>query len=281
MPSDPPPAVSVASVWWPAVTWAAVAAGTLVHVLLGAWDAPSDTTSAVKWGMYAGGYMLLVIWCSWGTGSQSIRLIAGIVVGGLWMPASWIGFWIASPDRIGQYTHEMQQMLTVVPPAFMISMLPLCVMRWCGWRFCSSPSSAFGRSPLAWVTLAAVAVGMLACFSADRWAADDLVLSCVVGLLLGAVVAIVAPFLALALLGPHLKVQWMLIALILVSVPGVIFASHFAIPGPGANAVYAYGPALVASIASMVPVTLAFWIWRLAGLRYCSSTPAGALRRRK
>jgi len=281
MPSNSLPTASAAPVWWPAVSWVVVAAGTLVNVLLGALDAPLHIREDVKWGVYAAEYMTLVIWCSWGTGSQVFRLIAGIVVGALWMPASWIGYWIASPDRMGHYTHEMQQMLTVVPPAFVISMVPLCVMRWCGWRFFSPQSPVPRASPLAWIILVAFVIGMLACFSVDRWAADDLVLSRTVGLLLGAVVAIVAPCFTLAFLGTQLKVQWILLALILVPVPGLGFASQFAMPGPGANAVFAYGPALVASLSSMVPVTIAFWVLRIAGLRYRGSMPVDALRSRK
>lgn len=281
MPSDSPPASSTAPVWWPPVSWAAVAAGTLANVLLGAWDSPSDIMSAVKWGMYAAEYTMLVIWCSWGTGSQGFRLITGIAVGALWMPASWIGYWIASPDRTGHYTHEMQQMLTVVPPAFAISMIYLCVMRWFGWRLFAPPSLMRRESPLAWILLVAFAVGVSACFSVDRWGADDLVLSCTIGLLLGAVVAIEAPCFTLAFLRTQLKAKWILLAVILVPVPGLGFASQFAMPGPGGNAVYAYSEAFVASLASMVPLTIAFWVSRVAGLRCRASTPVDALPSRK
>jgi len=172
-------------------------------------------------------------------------------------------------------------MLTVVPPAFAISMVPLYVMRWCGWRFFSTQSPAPRLSPLAWILLVAFAVGVLACFSVDRWAADDLALSHTIGLSLSAVVAVVAPSFTLAFLGTQLKVQWILLALILVPVQGLGIATRFGMPGPGGTAVHAYSGALVASLASMVPVTIAFWVLRIAGLRYRESIPADALQSRK
>jgi hypothetical protein len=261
-------------VWWPAVTWVIVAAGTLVNVLLSALDAPLHIMEVVKWGIYAAEYMMLVIWCSWGTGSQVFRLIAGIAVGALWMPASWIGYWIASPDRMGHYTHEMQQMLTVVPPAFAISMVPLCVMRWLGWRFFSHQSHAPLASPLAWVLLVAFAVGMLTCFYVDRWVGDDLVLSCTIGLVLGAIAAATAPLLSWGFLGHSIRPSFILLAW-LPPVPIALLACGFfgylGLEGIAGETTFA---AVVAAIVAIGCLFMIFLCWRVAGLRLISQSVA-------
>ena len=265
MPSDPPPAVSVAPVQWPAVTWAAVPAGTLVNVLLGAWDAPSDIMIAVKWGIYAGEYMLLVIWVSWGPGPHASRFCATIVTGSFWMLASWTA-WFAFRMRHGVFGRELEQMLTLVPPAFAISTILIWSMRMWGWRFHWPRVVSPPPFPLAIRFLAFVLPAVWFRLSVGFFQQDDLLWSAVLGLLLGAVALLAAPWLSLAFLAKDLKPWWLLPAFVLVPAPGLVLASQFPIPSGGGSA-HLYDSAFVASVTALAMMTLAFMLWRWIGIR--------------
>jgi hypothetical protein len=261
-----PVAPNAASRWVP---WsAALAAVAIVNMALGSLAYTSDLVWSLKWGLYAGEYLLLAIWGSWGIGGHLRRITTIAWIGIIWMLASWIGFGIANPQHVFSYTHEMQQMFTVVPLAFAISTFPLWIMRIGNWRFHGTPVLAHHASSLDGSAIAVFAVVTFFCFHADRYVSDDLFLSAIIGPLLGAVALGLAPLLSLAFLGNRVNVCWSLPALILATVPGLAFASVFAMPGPGAAVNYFYFESVVVSCCAFFAATVAFFFWRSMGIRH-------------
>lgn len=247
---------------------AAVAACAAFNAAIGAIPLKSEAAYFAKLGVYAGEYITVAIWCSWGSASHLFRLGTGALVGVVWMTASALGFFVQFPDRFGQYSGDRQKMLTLVPLALTITMLPLYVLRSWRWRLQLSPPVSLWSSLAVWLMLAAISAAMIGCFLGVRSGGDNLILTVLVGVVLGAYALLVAPSLTLAFLGKQFQVRWLFVAVTLVLVLGIALASRFAVPGPGAAPTYLYRPAFLFSLSLIAPVLIAFLIWRVAGMRY-------------
>jgi hypothetical protein len=161
------------------------------------------------------------------------------------MTASALGFVIQFPDRFGQYSGDLQVMLTVVPLALTITMLPLYVLRSWRWRLQLSPPVSLWSSLTVWLMLAAISAAMIGCFLGVRSGGDNLILTARVRVVLGAYALLVAPSLTLAFLSKQFQVRWLFVAFTLVSVLGIALASRFPVPGAGAAPTYLYHPAFL------------------------------------
>lgn len=247
---------------------AGVAACAAFNAAIGAIPLKGEAAYFAKLGIYAGEYITLAIWCSLGSASHLFRLSTGALVGVVWITAGLLGLFIQFPDRFGQYSGDLRRMLTVAPLALTITMLPLYVLRSWRWGLQLSPPVSLWSSLTVWLMLAATSAAMIGCFVGVRQGGDNLIVTALVGKVLGAYALLVAPSLTLAFLGKQLQVRWVFAAFTLVSALGIALASRSAVPGPGAAPTYLYGPALLFSLSLIAPVLIAFLTWRLAGMRY-------------
>ena len=251
------------------VLWAVLPVGVAFNIVFGA-VAPQFAPEFVKLGVYAGEFLALAVWVSWGPGPHATRLCAATVTGVAWMLASWTA-WFVLQMHDGVYGRELEQMLTLVPPAFTLSTLPMWFMRMCGWRFHWMSSESPSTPPLVLRLLAPILPIVWFRLSIDFLQHDDLFWFPILGLLLGAVAILVAPCLSLAFLSKELRPWWVVPACILVSAPGLVLASQFPIPSGGGSA-YLYDSAVVASVTALVTMMVAFVFWRWIGVRTSAET---------
>jgi len=250
---------------WPHhVLWAVIPVGVAFNIAFGAF-APRFAPEFVKLGVYAGEFLALAIWGSWGPGPHATRFCAATVTGGVWMLASWTA-WFVFQMHDGVYGRELEQMLTLVPPAFAISTLPMWFMRVFGWRFHWPCSVLPTKSPLFFRFLVAVLPAVWFRLSVGLIRQEDLFWFPIVGLMLGAIALFVAPCLSLALLGKELKLWWLVPGLVLAPAPGLVLASRFPVPSGGGSA-YLYDYAFVGCVTALVIMMLAFMFWRWIGIR--------------
>jgi len=248
---------------WPhKVLWAALPMGAVVNIAVGALSPPLNM---LNWGVYSGEYLALAIWASWGPGPHASRFCATAVTGSVWILASWTA-WFAFRVHHGFLGLEPEHMLTIVPPAFAISGILMWAMRMWRWRFHWPRVASPPTSPLAFRFLASVLPALWFRLSVDRFQQGDLFWSAVLGVLLGTLALVVAPWLSVALLGKQLRPLWLLPALVLAPAPGLVLASQFPIPSGGGSA-HLYGTAVVESVTALGMTILAFLFWRWIGIR--------------
>ncbi len=129
-----------------------------------------------------------------------------------------------------------------------------------------SGASQISLVSLLWIVVLGFLIG-LACFTGD-WHSDGIVVAVLVGVLLGVVAGFVSPLLSIAMLGATIKPSPLIVAVVIVSLPGLLFASMFGMPGPGAaSANYFYGESIVASVSTLLPLIVAYCCWRHIGVR--------------
>jgi len=259
---------SLRSFAWPhTMLWFALPVGAIFNVALGALAPPFDL---LNWGVYAGEYLALAIWASWGPGPHASRLCATAVTGSVWMLTSWSA-WFAFRVHHGLLGLELEHMLTVVPPAFAISTSLMWALRLWGWRFHWPRVLSLPASPLAIRFLACVLPAVWFRVSIGLFQQGDLFWSAVLGVLLGTFALVVAPWLAVAFLGKKLRPWWLLPASVLSPAPGLMLAAQFPIPS-GGGSTHLYSTAVVASVTALVITILAFLFWRRIGIRNSAHT---------
>ena len=247
------------------VAWICIVVCAVANCVLAALH-PTSFLYEVRYATYASECLILAIWGAWGLGSHVSRLNAVAWVGILWMASTWVEYAISRPRDLITY-HPWLEMLTVAPLAFAITVAPLVIMRTWDWRFYHS--AAFVRrcpSLQKWL-LAALAAATATAMLRARVIRDDLLTSVLVGGVLGPVALILAITLSLAFLARRVNLWWLLATTVLVPLPGLALASVFTLPGPGAGPVYYYVPAVLLSLMAMLPVVIAFVVWRIAGIR--------------
>lgn len=266
-------AVAVSSVNRTAVAQVAAAAVVSPLVLnlgMGAADGQPEIFELAKWGCYAGEFLVLAIWLAWGNGPRLSRMLHVGLLGTSWTIYAWSGFALASPYNFFSYSHEQLQALTVAPLAMLIAASPLVLFARSGWGFetARQRTAASDRgNRIASVIRSLFAFAIALAFFWDDWIASDIQLAVTIGLLMGFVLAIVAPLLSIAFLRQRIHLLAAIGAFAIVSLPGIALAALLPIPGAGGAPTYAYLQSIAVSVSSLCPLVAAFLVWRSLGLR--------------
>lgn len=229
-----------------------------------------------KWGVYVGEYIVLLVWFAWGTGNLLTRLAIASWIGIPWMLASWIGFAATRSDLVFEYTHEFSQILNVVPLAFVISSLPLFLIRK---RFSFSngsnaPIKSYVNDTRAIIMLGVIVLLVGFAYITDKWLLSNLGLSLLIAIVLGVVATISSPLFAIAFLKPQLNLSVLLPAFVSLPLLGLVFSRFYGMPGPGAAVVFATLESMLMATVALGPIIATFWYWRCIGIRIKTSRTA-------
>lgn len=252
------------------VAAAAVSLPLILNLGMGAADGQPEIFELAKWGCYAGEFLVLAIWLAWGNGPRISRMLHVALLGTSWTIYAWSGFALASPYKFLSYTHEQLQALTVAPLAMLIASSPLTLLARAGWSFQSARqrTAASDRgNRIAPVILSLFAFAIALAFFGDDWIASDIQLAVTIGLLMGFVLAMVAPLLSIAFLRQKINLLAAICAFAIVSLPGIVLAALLPQIGPGAAGKYVYLESIAVSVSSLCPLVAAFLAWRSLGLR--------------
>lgn len=237
----------------------------ILNALLGAHNF-SDAGEITKCGLYAGEYVILVIWLAWGTGTILGRLTLVSAFGLAWALSTWIGFGIAKVERAFAYSQEFYYVFNVLPLAFAISSFPVMLFRkTCSFQLGTTKSS----SRVGLILLVPLSICIVVTYSQCMYLHWNLFYSVVIGILLACVSGITAPFLAYAILDRHIRIRIILAVLVVGCVPGIYVANIFSMPGPGAAGVVSlWFESIGGSIAAITLVIGTFFYWRFIGVRF-------------
>ena len=238
----------------------------LLNVALGAIDVNSAVGALTEWGLYAGEYVILVIWFAWGTGTILGRLALVSAIGMAWALSPWIGYAIARPDRAFSSRETFYYVFNVLPLAFAISSFPLMLFRKTSSFQLGMPKPS---SRLGLLLLVPLSVCIAFAYSQCMYLYWNIVYSVVIGVFLATVSAICAPLLSSAILGESIRPRIILAVFVFGCVPGIYLANILAVPGPGPSGVVsAWFESIGSSILAISLAIGTFFYWRFIGVRF-------------
>ena len=220
---------SVRQTIWPSVLGAFFIL--LLNAILGAMNSGSDLQAFTKWGIYAGEYVALVTWFTWGNGSLIGRLALVAWLGTAWMLSVWCGYGIArgTPAAFA-YSTEFRYVFNVIPLAFLLSSIPmLCLSKW--WAF-QTTEARQKRPTLLIASLIPIVVSIGLAYMKTTDLAWEFFYSVVIGIVLGSLAAVTAPTLSIAILGDYIKPRFIMLAAVAACTPGIFARWSFSRPRP-------------------------------------------------
>jgi MFS family permease len=254
----------------PLIFIVAIFGGAICNVFFQAYPMPFDD-SGVPEGIFAGEHIVLATWFASGCDSTRRRFTQVAWTGLLWMSAAWVGFGMKSPEYILAYMSEYFQFFTVCPISLAISAAPmLSIRRLSHWQFHGSYERPSDDSSFDTFTIAifAVAIGC-SYFVNYRYgvALSNITTGFAIGLVLGIYSLLMIPLFAIGFLQARL-VRWLLIPILgITCLIAFLISTFIAIPGAGGGTAPIFGFALASTNATLVPLFIAFSLWRRASLR--------------
>lgn len=186
------------------------------------------------------------------------------------MVAGWIGYGISNPKNAFDFSHEKLKIFTVLPISLLIVVLPLLHLRRYNWSFKRRDGMKYRDGSLQFLSIAIFVVAIVGSYYVDyRYggALSDIAIGSIIGIVLCIYSLLVVPLLALALLRGRLHL-WLLVPVFAITaLIAYLISILIAVPGAGGAPAPILGIALTGSFATLVPLIVAFSLWRAASFR--------------